>query len=85
MMVPRIPAYFQVCFLPHPHQRASETLKPSSSSSLKRKREDAAENEEEEACSDGSATPVGSTADFRSDCPLRLHRHYRLVVKEVAG
>ena len=45
-----------------------------SSSSLKRKRDD-------ERSADSGPIPK---ADWREECPLRHHRHYRLVEKEVA-
>ena len=63
---------------------SSHTLAvPSTSASLKRKRV-------EEPTDSTSAPPQISdeasedVTDWRDDCPLRLHMHYRLVVKEVA-
>ena len=60
---------------------SSEQPKTSSSSSTKRKREDVDDSGMH------IVPPKGlneTDLPFRDDCPLRLHRHYRLVVEEVA-
>ncbi|KAI0750176.1 hypothetical protein C8Q80DRAFT_1253690 [Daedaleopsis nitida] len=53
-------------------------------SSYKRKRDEYDDHRDERA---DTPTPKGlgdSGTTFREDCPMRLHRHYRLVVAEVA-
>ena len=54
--------------------QTSSTSTTSSSTSRKRKSDDESRTEDD---------PIGYS-QFREDCPLRLHKHYRLVEKEVA-
>ncbi|KAI0740066.1 hypothetical protein C8Q76DRAFT_665743 [Earliella scabrosa] len=63
---------------------SARSVGSSSSSSLKRKRRE--DDDGRDANQESSEEPSATETDpaFRSDCPLRLHRHYRLVVKEIA-
>ncbi|KAI0808291.1 hypothetical protein C8Q74DRAFT_1443901 [Fomes fomentarius] len=65
--------------IPHPVDSPSDTVCAAASSNLKRKRDD-------DDCEGDPDLPLPKRLkpDPRSDCPFRLSRHYRLVVKEVA-
>lgn len=54
---------------------------PSSSRSLKRRRDD--ERSEDSILLPKGVDTAANASDFKEDCPLRLHQHYRLVEKEV--
>ncbi len=60
---------------PCPSSPPPHTVSTSSSSTARKRK-----------CDDESGSEDRSTgfSAFRDDCPLRLHRHYRLVTKEVA-
>ncbi len=63
------------------HQTAlqsSHTLAGPSSSSLKRKRED-----DDDRWTSRPGPPDGNDSQTRTECPLRQHQHYRVVVEEV--
>ncbi|KAM5541559.1 hypothetical protein V8D89_004749 [Ganoderma adspersum] len=64
---------------PRTAPRSSHTLAEPSSSSLKRKRED-----DDDRWTSRPGPVDGNGSQTRSDCPLRQHQHYRVVVEEVA-
>ncbi|TFK79285.1 hypothetical protein K466DRAFT_668164 [Polyporus arcularius HHB13444] len=66
---------------PEPNATSSRTFAvPSSSKSTKRKRRD---DDTEQTLVQPKGHSDFDPPPFREDCPLRLHTHYRLVVKEV--